>query len=206
MLGAIRTAGSRAYGSLQRSVQRFLLTTIHPDPWMRYRFAVPVHAYGAGSRHPFSWYFSGSLSDSVRSIDDVRQWVLDCDYARDVDQFDAVDYWQHPLLFERKRVGDCEDFSLWTWRRLVELGYDAEFVAGWIQSDDCTRVGHTWVMLRDGDEALLFDPVIREPERVVMPLEALEERYIPHVSVDRALQGFVYGGYYTALSDRWNGR
>jgi predicted transglutaminase-like cysteine proteinase len=34
---------------------------------------------------------------------------------------------EHPGAFERRRRGDCEDFALWAWRKLAEVGVDAEF-------------------------------------------------------------------------------
>jgi hypothetical protein len=44
--------------------------------------------------------------------------------------FGEADFWQHPSTFERLRTGDCEDFAVWAWRKLIELGYDVDLVAG----------------------------------------------------------------------------
>jgi len=184
---------------------RLLLATTRPNPWDRFTFDVPLHAYGAGSLHPFSWYFSGQLETTAHTVNDVSDWLQGCTYRRDDEQFNSTDHWQHPTHFERRREGDCEDFSLWTWRKLVEMGCDAEFVAGWMRVGSVT-VGHTWVHYRDAGQTFIFDPVVRDPREVVRPVEAVAPAYIPQVSVDQAFQGYVYGGYLTALHTRWKNR
>ncbi len=193
---------------------RLLLATTrtHTHPWERYACDVPIHAFGAGSHHPFSWYFSGQLATPAASVNELSDWLEGCSYRRDADQFNAADLWQHPTHFERRREGDCEDFSLWTWRKLVEMGCEAEFVAGWVRAEASkpgdtqpgdSLVGHTWVQYRDAGQTLVFDPVVRDPGRVVLPLEKVAPTYIPQVSVDQTFQGYVYGGYLTTLHARW---
>lgn len=203
MIGALRTAPSRLYDSFVRSARRVALATTRPDPWRRYPFAVPLRAYGAGASHPFSWYFNGRLSTPVQSLDEATSWLLDCRYRRDLETRSVRDHWQHPVQFEQAREGDCEDFSLWAWRVLVELGHDAEFVAGWSVQPCGTRLGHAWVQVRQGDSTLLIDPVVRDRCRMVQPLDYAAAAYLPQVSVDRAMQRYVYGGYLTVLRERW---
>ena len=75
-----------------------------------------------------------------------------CQYAEDKTLFDKADFWQHPVDFEQKRQGDCEDFSLWAWRKLCEMGINAEFVTG----EERKGGGHAWVTFElDGQEFLL---------------------------------------------------
>lgn len=205
MIGALRTAHYRLFAPVQRSIYRLLLATTRRDPWDRFAFDVPLHAYGAGSLHPFSWYFSGQLTTTTPTVDDVSDWLQGCTYRRDEEQFRSADHWQHPAHFERRREGDCEDFSLWTWRKLVEMGCEAEFVAGWIRVGP-SMVGHTWVQYREADQTLVLDPVVRDPSQLVRPVEAVGLAYVPQVSVDQRFQGYVYGGYLTALHDRWKTR
>ena len=80
---------------------------------------------------------------------------------RDDRQFGVDDVWQHPCEFERLRQGDCEDYALWAWRKLVELGVDAELVSGrW----DVTREDaghHAWVVYREGGSEFLLESVAR---------------------------------------------
>ncbi len=203
MIGALLTAKSHLYDTVQRSWYRLLLTTTRPCTWSRYAFDVPLHAYGAGSRQPFPWYFTGALSSGVSSLDDLRLWLRYCTYVRDTDQFGANDYWQHPVAFESLRKGDCEDFSLWAWRSLVEMGVEAEFVAGWMTPRGGAAVGHTWIHMRQGGETLVLDPVVRDAGRMIRPAHEVEHTYTPQVSVDNAYRRYVYGGYYRMLRPRW---
>jgi hypothetical protein len=43
-----------------------------------------------------------------------------------------LDYWQPPEDFEKRKKGDCEDFALWTWRQLLDMGYGAPLVAEYL--------------------------------------------------------------------------
>ncbi len=105
-----------------------------------------------------------------------------------------MDYWQHPCAFEQRRVGDCEDFALWAWRKLVCLGYNAEFVAGFSVDADGALRGHTWILLRPGGNIYLFDPVLGERAPMLMPLSAVKRSYIPEVSVGPDFTRYAYNG------------
>ena len=74
--------------------------------------------------------------------------------------FNEIDLWQHPSSFEELRRGDCEDFALWAWRKLAELGIDAEFFVGRILSVEEPDVDrqHAWVVFRVGDVQFLSSP------------------------------------------------
>ena len=136
-------------------------------------------------------------------IDSMKDWLSECEYIADDALFNERDVWQHPVTFERLRRGDCEDFSLWTWRKLVESGFEAEFVAGWVVYPGDEFKGHTWVLFEDGGHAHVFDPVVNDLSRMVVPLEEVVEWYVPQVSVDGKLKQFVYGGYYNQLRPAW---
>ena len=71
--------------------------------------------------------------------------------------------WQQPCAFEQSRRGDCEDFALWAWRKLVEMGVDAEFYVGRVMcgDDPVSARQHAWVVYRVDDE-FLFEPRPRE--------------------------------------------
>ena len=184
---------------LLRPVSRLLLRTVNVrDPWRRYAQAVPLSRYGAGARRDFGWYLEGESAVDAVSVADLKAWLLGCAYIRDPDLFHEVDFWQHPCTFEHLRMGDCEDFALWAWSRLVRLGYDAEFVAGrWLQGGDPS--GHAWVVFADAGTPHVFDPVIRDETCMVRPLEAVRNEYVPEVSVDGRLNRYVYGGYLQRL-------
>ena len=177
--------------------------TTGDDPWQRYPCPVPLHVYGAGSRRHFAWYLDGTTATPPMDPDTMKDWLTECRYERDDVLFNERDVWQHPITFEQLRRGDCEDFSLWTWRKLHESGYRAEFVAGWTVLPDEVYQGHAWVQFKDRGETWLFDPVVRDPGRMVRPLGEVAGDYVPQVSVDCSLDQFVYGGYYRTLKRDW---
>jgi hypothetical protein len=181
---------------LARALLRF-----HPisDAWSRFEHVVPVEIYGEGSCMDFDWYLEGKSSFCIESVDDLIDWLLGCSYVPDADLFQIRDYWQHPCTFEQLRSGDCEDFSLWAWRKLIEMQVDVEFVAGRVRSlrqgGNWTR-GHTWVHLDLFGERYVLDAVMKERPVILRPLASVLDEYLPEVSVDHDLRTYVYGGYY----------
>ena len=97
---------------------------------------VPASAFGPGSQRPFAEYFEGESRVPVGSIDGIVAWLQTCEYVTDLELFHQPDVWLHPGAFERLRRGDCEDFALWAWRKLAEIGIDAEFCVGRVICDD----------------------------------------------------------------------
>ena len=103
---------------LSKPLARLLLRTVPlENPWERFVSSVPLGRYGLGARRDFAWYFEGQSTVEVETIEDMQEWLLGCAYASDPDLFQEADFWQHPCTFEQLRKGDCEDFSLWAWRR-----------------------------------------------------------------------------------------
>jgi len=103
-------------------------------------------------------YISQPLAVQCKSIADIREFLRGCRGVSDKELFGKEDYWQPPEEFEKRKVGDCEDFSLWTWRQLLALGFEARVVFG-----RCGRfgIGHAWVMFfRDG-KCFLLEPQAR---------------------------------------------
>src|SRR6185436_7297823 len=96
----------------------------------RLSLPVPIGAFGPGSRREFAQYFQGESHVRVESIDEIVEWLLNCQYMTDAILFNERDFWQHPNTFEQLRRGDCEDFALWAWRKLADIGIDAEFCVG----------------------------------------------------------------------------
>ena len=154
--------------------------------WERVTMRVPSSVFGPGSRHPFAEYFEGESRVSVRSIDDIVAWLQSCEYVTDLEMFHQQDFWQHPAAFEQVRRGDCEDFALWAWRKLVEVGIDAEFCVGRVICEDRPELDrqHAWVVYRvDGGE-FLFEPAARTPSRMIRPLNEAMGEYVPHFAVN----------------------
>lgn len=162
--------------------------------------------YGGGSYRDFSWYFEGESAVRVTSIEEIQDWLIGCEYADDEHLFQDSDFWQHPRTFEHLRRGDCEDHALWAWRKLIEIGVDAELVSGQQLSE--TRVsdknsGHVWVVIRRGEETLLFETASKRKERMLKPLDAeIRAEYRPEVGVSAARKRFAYYGYLLTLKER----
>src|SRR5438552_630131 len=168
-----------------------LLDGVDPpeSPWDRVAMRVPTTAFGAGSRQQFAHYFEGESSVPVRSIDDIVDWLLCCAYTTDMDLFHEADRWQHPSAFEQLRRGDCEDFALWAWRKLSEIGIDAEFYVGRVCCGDEREADrqHAWVVYRVDDREYLFEPAARSRTRMIRPLADVVDEYVPHFAVNRRL-------------------
>jgi hypothetical protein len=148
---------------------------------------VPAAAFGPGSRWQFSHYFEGQSSVPAGSIDDIVGWLATCEYASDLDQFHESDLWQQPCEFEQRRRGDCEDFALWTWRKLTEIGIEAELFVGRVACGDepGTDRQHAWVVYRVGVEEYLFEPAAGRREQMIRPLPDVQDAYVPHFAVNR---------------------
>lgn len=185
-----------------------LLLRIMPahDPWQRVEYRVPIGRYGFGSRHDFDWYFEGKSLVSTGSLDEVREWLLGCEYVQDEELFHEADFWQHPRTFERIRRGDCEDHALWAWRKLLELGYDAELVSGrflpWQPGAGDGERGHVWVLFRRDGQTYLLEAAAKTPERVIQPLDDVRGKYRPEYGVDRHRRRFAFNGALQTMRDR----
>jgi hypothetical protein len=154
--------------------------------WERVTMSVPERAFGPGSQQPFAEYFEGASCVRVGSIDDIVAWLQTCEYVSDLEQFQQRDFWQHPAAFESLRRGDCEDFALWAWRKLSEIGVDAEFCVGRVICDDRLEIDrqHAWVVYRVNGTAFLFEPAARTPAKMIRLLVDAMGEYVPHFAVN----------------------
>jgi hypothetical protein len=164
--------------------------------WERVAMRVPARAFGPGSRQPFAEYFEGETSVPVRSIDDIVAWLQTCEYVSDFTLFHEQDVWQHPGAFERLRRGDCEDFALWTWRKLAEIGIDAEFCVGRVICDQQPEIDrqHAWVVYCVDGTQFLFEPAARTPSRMIRPLADAMGEYVPHFAVNHRFDTSAFVG------------
>jgi hypothetical protein len=154
--------------------------------WERVKMRVPSSVFGPGSQRPFAEYFEGESCVRVGSIDDIVAWLQTCEYVTDLELFHRRDLWLHPGTFERLRRGDCEDFALWAWRKLAEIGIDAELCVGRVICDDQPEIDrqHAWVVYRVNGTAFLFEPAARTSSRMIRPLADAMGEYVPHFAVN----------------------
>lgn len=164
--------------------------------WDRVRMPIPASVFGPGSRRSFPEYFQGSSRVHVGSIDDIVAFLQTCEYASDNELFHEPDVWQHPSAFEERRRGDCEDFALWAWRKLAELGIDAEFCVGRVICDDRPRVDrqHAWVVYRLNGAQFLFEPAARTPSKMIRPFADAMAEYVPHFSANDQFDTCAFSG------------
>lgn len=192
-------------------ILRWLLTPIYHlvllllppgDDWEELPVHPPFWRFGAGSRHRFSWYFEGKSSVTVTSIDEMLTWLGSCRYVGDKELFQEDDFWQHPRTFERLKEGDCEDFALWAWRKLTELGIPARlFIGKLVEGGQGSTHTHAWVVFTTAEGEFLLEPAAGSPDAAVRPIAEVRDRYRPHVSVDAAYRTHAYTGQLTTLQE-----
>lgn len=127
---------------------------------------------------PMGRYVSQPLTIHCNTLQDIRQFLRGCRAVSDKELFGKEDYWQPPEEFEKRKAGDCEDFSLWTWRQLLALGVDARIVFG---RHGRFGIGHAWVEYVQNDTWYLLEPQFRIVGDVMPRLSTL--RYEPKFSV-----------------------
>ena len=166
------------------------------ESWERLAHPIPYWRFAPGSRHDFRWYFEGVSDVSVRSVDQICDWLLGCEYGRDPDLFNEPDFWQHPCTFEQLRRGDCEDHALWAWRKLVELNIPAELYIGhWRSSPEGEGGTHAWVVCTIDGKEVLLEATAHSRERMIRSLDEARAEYSPYFAVNGEFQTAAFGGY-----------
>jgi Bacterial transglutaminase-like cysteine proteinase BTLCP len=127
---------------------------------------------------PMGRYVSQPLTVQCSTLEDVRQFLRGCRGVSDEELFGKQDYWQPPEEFEKRKAGDCEDFSLWTWRQLLAMGLDARVVFG---RHGRYGIGHAWVTFFQNSKCFLVEPQARGLGLLLPRLSTLH--YEPKFSV-----------------------
>ena len=117
-------------------------------------------------------------------------------FESDQNQFGENEHWQSPEEFMQTGKGDCEDFALWAWRKLAELGIDAEFCVGRAITGEgpMNDRQHAWVLYRVADTSFLFEPAARTADTMIRPLEEAMGDYVPHFAVNRRFETTAFAG------------
>jgi hypothetical protein len=192
----------RARAAVARPVLKVLVRLFGGDPWERFEHKVPLQLFGAGATKPFETYFADTSTATVQSLDEICNWLLDCVYVSDPEQFGQADYWQHPAEFESRRRGDCDDHALWAWRKLNEIGVPAEFVVGRSTGQDGQFGGHAWVHFTSDGREYLLEAAATSRSAMVHELSdpTIRKEYQPHFAVDAAFRRHAYWGYLCHLA------
>jgi hypothetical protein len=131
-----------------------------------------------GPNAPMGRHVTQPLGVVCSTLEDVRCFLQTCRYVSDEVQFGRRDYWIPPEEFERRQRGDCEDFALWTWRQLMQLGYPARFVCG---HGGRYGGGHAWVTFEREGRVFVVEGLAARFGPTFPRLSTL--RYKPRVSV-----------------------
>ena len=131
------------------------------------------------TQRPMGAFLSQPLKVACRDLDEIRAFLVTCQYVSDSDQFGVLDHWMLPQEFEQIRKGDCEDFALWAWRQLLTLGYEARFVTG---SAGRYGAGHAWLTFCAEGKTYLMEPQAAILGKSFPRLDTM--RYKPAVSVE----------------------
>jgi hypothetical protein len=105
---------------------------------------------------PMGRYISQPLEKQCKDFKELRQFLRDCKYISDKEQFNKEDYWIPPEEFEITKKGDCDDFALWTWRQLLGMGFNVRYVIG------CAGKygeGHAWVTMKKDGKQFIVEPL-----------------------------------------------
>jgi transglutaminase-like cysteine proteinase BTLCP len=128
---------------------------------------------------PMGSFLTQPLKVVCKDIDEIRAFLSTCRYVSDHEQFGVRDHWAPPEKFEQTRRGDCDDFALWTWRQLLDLGYSARFVVG---RAGRYGEGHAWVTFSVAEKTFIVEPLLARLARTFPRLDVLT--YRPGVSVE----------------------
>jgi hypothetical protein len=121
--------------------------TFRPDLKKHRRFS---------STFPMGRYISIPIKIECKNFEELRRFFLTCKPVSDLEQFGEEEFWMPPDEFERARKGDCEDFALYAWRQLMNMGYKTRFVIGTVGYE---KSGHAWVTFQKDDQTFLFEPL-----------------------------------------------
>ncbi|MDP8219039.1 MAG: transglutaminase-like cysteine peptidase [Candidatus Theseobacter exili] len=188
---------------LRKAVLRLMVKTLanpNPNPWDKAETYIPKRKYGSGCIHEWPWYFDGQSNVTVNSLEDICHWLKSCQYCEDQKLFLEDDFWQHPVTFENLKKGDCEDHSLWAWRKLTEIGIHSEFIIGRIVVDkilNSTR--HAFVAFEKNNERFILESVAKDKNEIVLPFEEVKNSFNPELSVDGDLKTYLYAGHLISL-------
>ena len=127
---------------------------------------------------PMGRYLSQPVSKNFEDIDALRKFLITCKYVSDQEHFGKSEYWLPPEEFEQCKKGDCEDFALYAWRQLIEMGIPARFVAG---ESGRYGTGHAWVTIQLDGRQFIFEPLACAYKK--LPRLSLI-RYAPEISVE----------------------
>jgi len=139
---------------------------------------------------PMKTYLESYIVCYYKTLKALQEFLKECKYISDNEQFHRKDYWETPNEFESQKEGDCEDFALYTWRQLLHMGYEARFVVGKIGDNK----GHAWCTARIKNRNYIIEPL--QAKLPFMPTLFIE-KYQPSISVSFEYGRAIFYRHYT---------
>ena len=166
----------------------------HLDPWERKPWRVSMRLFGLKAGQSLRDYFEPESAVPLSNLDDLCTFLLSCQYVPVGEGLGQGDRWMRPHDVEWCRSGDCKAFALWAWRRLVDLGHDAELVCGEWSPRTGSPGLHAFVLLHEGQQKYVLETTARSKDAMVQPWEVVRGEYIPAYAVDKSLRTYIYNG------------
>jgi len=137
------------------------------------------------------------LNYYYHDLKELSAFLIECQYASDKSQFNIDDYWMEPVHFENKKQGDCEDFSLFTWKQLIKMGIESRFVVGTVGKNK----GHAWCTAIIKGKKYIVEPLMAKAP--ILPAFTFMN-YKPKISVQINDDKLQYYKHYS-MNDRGDG-
>jgi hypothetical protein len=129
------------------------------------------------SDYPMEFHLYDEINNYFKDIRLLQDFLKECEYISDEKHFNKKDFWMLAKNFENEKKGDCEDFSLYTWRQLLKMGYKARLVIGFVSKK---MNGHAWITAIKDNKAYIVDPTLA---KIPLLTPGLVSRYVPIYSI-----------------------
>ena len=186
----INRIAKRLLGFVFRRVVRYVKIG---DRYERQDISVPPSWFAAPSHGAFADYRAGHSDVPVQTLQDIETWLRGCEYV--ATRTRNPDWTQLCRQFETERVGNCLDHALWAWRKMLELGYQAELVFGRPDPHAKVQWRHAWIVLTYNERRMWFESVTKEPAKpMLLRLSYDDDTFWPEAGVDAENKCFGYTG------------
>jgi hypothetical protein len=187
--------------TLEQMLQQLMLPK--SGPWKRLREKIRKQRFSRSLEHDFSWFFQGVSEVQALSIEEVCEFLVSCQYISDEELFMERDFWQHPVTFEKTKMGDCEDHALWAWRKLSEIGVEAELVVGKLKDTEeyqyiaAPAGGHAWVIFREPESSKwrVLEATAKNKQGMILAPEDAKDTHKAQFSIDRKYRTYRFTDY-----------
>lgn len=142
-----------------------------------------------------SEYLNGQCNFVVSQPNDIEDWLDSCKFQKQEDH----SVWQHPVDLEKTKKGSCMGFSLWAWRRFIELGYETCLVVG---ERSKNGKAHAWLTLDIDGREMIFDSIQSDGRCYIF--NEIKDYYIPFFGVDHNMKNRIYTGYLNNLRKKFD--